>query len=312
MQSVFYWILRRMLKYSAPLNRLFEAKKVRKYGKQTAEFSPLFIIGLPRSGSTFVYQVLTHIFDLTYIDNLMTLGRETLFFSSRLSRIFFGSRPHGSFSSRFGNTWESGLHAPSEAGALWYRWIPSNAVYVDENSLTERNKLAMTWNIRALTNRYRKPLLIKNLYFSTRIKLLRALFPEAKYILVQREPLYIAQSIYLSRLKNCKSPESEWWSVKFPGYEAYLGKPLEEQVARQIYELDNLIKNDLTGVAEEKIFKINYESLDQELIHGPLADFLGCGYRKGLNKSGVNLKPSNTQKVDDRVFECLQNELIHE
>jgi len=309
MQSVFYWILRRMLKYSAPLNRLFEAGKLRKYGTPVPESAPLFIVGLPRSGSTYVYQVLTHMFKVSYIDNLMTLGRETLFFSSWLSHLFFRDRAHGSFTSTYGNTWDSGLHAPSEAGALWYRWIPSDAVYVDENSLTEKNKLAMTLNIRALINRYRKPLLIKNLYFSTRIRLIRALFPEAKYIMVRREPLYIAQSIYLSRLKNCNEPESEWWSVKFPGYEDYLGKPLEEQVARQVFELDSLLKKDLTGVKNANLFEINYETMDNELIHGPLANFLGSEYRKGSDKAGLNLKPSNEQKVDGPVFERLQYEL---
>lgn len=309
MQSVFYWILRRMLKYTAALSRLFEAKKLRKYGNLASVSVPVFIVGLPRSGSTYVYQVLTYIFDVSYIDNLMTLGRETLYFSSRLSHLCFGNKPHGSFTSSYGNTWEHGLHAPSEAGALWYRWIPSDAVYVDEQSLTEKNKISMTLNIRALINRYRKPLLIKNLYFSTRIKLIHALFPEAKFILVRRDPLYIAQSIYLSRLKNCKEPESEWWSVKFPGYEGYLGKPLEEQVARQVYELDKILKTDLAKVNKENLIELEYEALDNELIHGPLADFLNSGYRKGAHQDSLDLKPVNEQKVDDPVFERLQNEL---
>ncbi|MEN8202215.1 MAG: sulfotransferase [Bacteroidota bacterium] len=309
MQSVFFWILRRMLKYSAPLNRLLEVKKLRKYGQMAPGSAPLFIVGLPRSGSTLVYQVLTHMFNVTYIDNLMTLGRETLFFSAWLSQLFFRDRAHGSFTSAYGNTWESGLHAPSEAGALWYRWIPRELVYVDENSLTEKNKLSMTRNIWALINRYRKPLLIKNLYFSTRISLIRSLFPEAKFILVRRDPVYIAQSIYLSRLKNCKEPESEWWSVRFPGYEGFLGKPLEEQVARQVYELDTLLKKDLVGVEKESLFEIAYESLDNELIRGPLAEFLDSGYREGLDQASLDLKPSNDQRVDDQVFERLQNEL---
>jgi len=309
MQSVSYWILRRILKYSAPLNRLFEAQKLRKYGTAASGSAPLFIVGLPRSGSTFVYQVLTHVFDVSYIDNLMTLGRETLYFSSRLSHLFFGDRPHGSFTSSYGNTWDSGLHSPSEAGALWYRWIPADVVYVDEHRLTAKNRDSMTRNMRALINRYQKPLLIKNLYFSTRIKLIRALFPEAKFIRVRRDPLYIAQSIYLSRLENCKDPESEWWSVKFPGYEDFLGKPLEEQVARQVIELDTLLKKDLAGVKKENLFEMDYESLDNELIHGPLADFLDSGYRKGVHQASLNLDPSNEQKVDDQVFECLRNEL---
>lgn len=309
MQSVFYWMIRRMLKYSAPFIRVFEAKKIRKYGTTDPKSAPLFIIGLPRSGSTYIYQLLTHIFDLSYIDNLMTLGRESLYFSSWLSHLWFRNRTHNSFTSSFGNTWESGLHAPSEAGALWYRWIPTDAVYVDAQKLTEKNKASMIQNIHALINRYERPLLIKNLYFTTRIKLIRALFPEAKFLRVRRNPVFIAQSIYLSRLKNCKNPEREWWSVKFPGYEAWLGKPLEEQVARQVYELDSLLTRDLAGVQKEQVFELNYESIDKELIRGPLADFLNCPYRKGSPDIDLDIRASNAQKVDDQVFERLRAEL---
>jgi hypothetical protein len=286
-----------------------EAKRLRTYGSAAPGHPPVFIVGLPRSGSTFVYQVLTHLFDVSYIDNLMTLGRETLYFSSRLSQRCFRDRPHGSFSSTYGNTWDSGLHAPSEAGALWYRWIPVDAVYVDEHTLTAKDKDAMTRNIKALLNRDQKPLLIKNLYFSTRIKLIRSLFPEAKFIRVRRDPLFIAQSIYLSRLKNCRNPESEWWSVKFPGYEEYLGKPLEVQVARQVHALERILDNDLEGLEKEKLLEIAYESLDGRLISGPVAAFLDRGFRKGVRESDLNLDPSNKKQVNDQVFERLQMEL---
>lgn len=311
MRSVFYWILRRIFKYCAPLIRLLETKKLRKYGCQELQANPVFIVGLPRSGSTFVYQVLTDMFDVSFIDNLMTLGRETLYFSTWLSNLFFRGRMHHSYTSTYGNTWESGLHAPSEAGALWYRWIPDNAVYVDENSLSKKNRVAMALNISALINRYKKPLLIKNLYFSTRIRLIHALFPTAKFILVKREPLFIAQSIYLSRLENSKNPEFDWWSVKFPGYESLLGKPLEEQVARQVYELERLLKRDLAEVNAEFVIEVNYETMDMDYLKGPLFEFIGSGYRKGFVQDQMNLAPGNKQKVDVAIFERLQRELDH-
>jgi hypothetical protein len=110
-------------------------------------------------------------------------------------------------------------------------------------------------------------------------------------------------------LKNCKKPESEWWSVKFPGYETFLGRPLEEQVANQVFELDTLLDKDLAGVRKENLFELKYESLDSELIHEPLAAFVNSGYRKGLHQDSLDVKTSNEQKVDDQVFERLQVEL---
>jgi len=133
-----YWILRRVLKYSAPFLKLIEVRQIRQYGKRQKEITPIFIIGLPRSGSTFIYQLITQIFDLVYIDNLLTPGREALFSSACISHRLFKDKPHYNYSSTYGNTLEGGLHAPSETGSLWYRWIPvdpENVIHVSYEHL---------------------------------------------------------------------------------------------------------------------------------------------------------------------------------
>lgn len=309
MQSAGYWILRRIFKYGSLLVKPFERKCIRKYGKLDPGRGPVFILGLPRSGSTFLYQVLTDMFDVIYIDNLMTLGREILYLSSRLSHFFYQDKPHYNYASSFGDTLEGGLHAPSEAGSLWYRWIPENRIYVDESGLSQDQKNRMILNIHALMNRYRKTLVIKNLYFSTRIRLIRSLFPEAKFLLIHREPVYIAQSIYLSRIRNCRNPKREWWSVRFPGYESVLGRPLEEQVARQVYELDKILRRDLAGVDPENVMEVEYGQLDLETLEHRFRSLAGADRRKLFRPDQIKFIAGNKKKVDDAIFKRLQDEL---
>lgn len=309
MQSAGYWILRRIFKYGSLLVKPFERKCIRKYGKQDPGRGPVFIVGLPRSGSTFLYQVLTDMFDVIYIDNLMTLGREILYLSSRLSHFLYQDKPHYNYVSSFGDTLEGGLHAPSEAGSLWYRWIPENRIYVDESSLSQDQKNRMILNIHALMNRYRKTLVIKNLFFSTRIRLIRSLFPEAKFLVIHREPVYIAQSIYLSRIRNCRNPEREWWSVRFPGYESVLGRPLEEQVARQVYELDKILRRDLAGVDPENVMEVEYGQLDLEILEHRFRSLAGADRRKLFRSDQITFIAGNKKKVDDAIFERFQDEL---
>jgi hypothetical protein len=288
---------------------MFERTKIRAYGRKPPEHPPVFIIGLPRSGSTFLYQLLTGMFDVMYIDNLMNLGREALYFSTWLSQKKYAQTPHNSFTSDYGNTYRDGLHAPAEAGALWYRWIPKKAIMVDEHSLTPGKKAHMAMNIRALINRYQKPLVIKNLYFATRIRLIRDIFPEAKFIHIHRSPVFTAQSIYLSRLRNVKDPLMHWWSVKYPGYESLLGEPLEVQVARQVYELDRIIKRDLSGVGNDHLLRIDYDTLRIESVERVFQSFTLTRTRSQFKPEDVPFNPGNTRKLETPVFEALQNEL---
>jgi hypothetical protein len=304
-----YWTIRRILKYGSPLVRPFEARLIKKYSGREHHQDPVFIIGLPRSGSTYIYQLITDAFDVLYIDNLMMLGRETLYFSGWLSHLLYKESPHHSYESSFGDTWQSGLHGPSEAGALWYRWIPKELILAGEDDVDDKKGRGLRANMLALTGRYKKPLVIKNLYFSNRIRLVHSLFPDARFIWVQRDPLYVAQSIYISRLENTKDPVREWWSVKFPGYESVLGKQLEVQVARQVIEIQNIIEKDLSLIDPRKVLKLNYEQMDREFLEGPLREFMETGYRTGIDPAALPFRAGNKQKLDNVIFDRLQQEL---
>lgn len=304
-----YWIIRRILKYSSPLVSPFENPLIRKFANREPGGHPVFIIGLPRSGSTYIYQLITDAFDVLFIDNLMMLGRENLYFSGWLSQLLFKNKPHHSYVSSYGDTWDSGLHGPSEAGALWYRWIPKELIIADEHHVDEKAKLSLKNNLVALMNRYSKPLVIKNLYFSNRIRLMRSLFPDALYILVKRDPVYVAQSIYMSRKENTTDPVHEWWSVKFPGFESILGRPLEEQVARQVCEIQRIIKKDISMIDPGNVLEVSYEHLDKNFLEGPLRDFIGTGYRSGIDPAKLPFRTANKQKLDNVIFESIQREL---
>ena len=85
---------------------------------------PVFIIGAPRTGSTFLYQSITNSLDVAYIDNLVELFYDSFCAGFFISKALYGNKPHNNFVSYHGNTRRlGGLHAPSECGAFWYRWL---------------------------------------------------------------------------------------------------------------------------------------------------------------------------------------------
>ncbi|MEX0980800.1 MAG: sulfotransferase [Bacteroidales bacterium] len=270
---------------------------------------PVFIIGLPRSGSTVLYQLITDIFDVLYFDNLVNIGRENIYFSMRLSELLFKNRPHQSYSSSFGNTYSDGLHAPSEAGPLWYRWFPKNVSEVTPEMVSDKKKKDLRLLFSSLMNRSGKPLVVKNLFTVQRMKVLKEIFPEAKYIYISRDPFFIAQSIYLGRKMNLVDIDSEWWSVPFPGYESMIGLPAEKQIANQIFELERIIQNELRDVDKDNVVELNYESLDLEIIRKELGSFLNARFREGFSAEKVNLQIENKIKTDAATVEAIQSEL---
>ena len=108
-----HWYLRSILKYSCPVLSLMERSVIRKHGSYEPEYPCVFIIGPPRTGSTIIYQLITRMLDVAYVDNLANYARYNPYSGMWLSRRIFGDTPHNSFSSAFCQTGHEGLHAPA-------------------------------------------------------------------------------------------------------------------------------------------------------------------------------------------------------
>ncbi len=301
-----WWYIRRPIKWLSPLISIFEKPKIRKYGTQLSQHSPVFIIGVPRSGTTILYQLITQIFNVTYFNNFVNLSRENLYFGSWLSHKIFKGKPHNSYISNYGNTKESGLSAPSEIGNFWYRWIPRNKIYIKENDLTHEEKQEIYNNFSSIINRYNQPLVIKNLYLSQRLRLIYDIFPKAKFIYVKRSPLFTAQSLFLGRRKHNRNI-SEWWSIEPKNVQEIKNLSALEQVVAQTYYIDKQIYEDLLLFPRENILNIQYEEIeDVNTVLEKVKHFLSVQTREKLRKSKPEISIQNTQKLQNREFRKLE------
>lgn len=300
-----------MFKYGSPLIRIVENRMVRKYGSKQPETAPVFIIGAPRSGSTIVYQLISNLFDILYFDNLVQLMFENPFTGTLLSWRMYKDSPHNCFRSEFGSTLKCGLHAPSEAGQIWYRWIPRYLEHVGPEDLAAGRMESLKATLQAVLNRHGKPLLIKNLYFAQRQRLIHAMFPDARIIYVKRDPLYIAQSLFQGRQK-VNTDLNEWWSIKPEEYDQLKHLTVYEQIAGQVHYLEYRMEQDLKLFGAENVYVLEYERLEAESetviseikrkfnLKPRIADSVEqVDFQKGFNK----------QKIDDEHFLALKLEL---
>src|SRR5262245_7661616 len=79
--------------------------------------SPLFVISLPRSGSTLLYQLLLQRFRLAYFSNLMAAFPLSPATIAAASAWFGGQSPPRDFASNFGAT--RGWRGPNQGWRLW-------------------------------------------------------------------------------------------------------------------------------------------------------------------------------------------------
>lgn len=252
---------------------------------------PVFIIGVPRTGSTFSYQLITNRYDVSYFDNLVDIMHSFPLTGFYYSYKLFVNKPHNCFKSKSGNTLSYGLHCPSEAGNYWYRFFEKQQYLVHPEDLSSGTKQQLKTELESIIKRYNKPLVIKNLANSLRLRLIRELFPDAKIIIIDRNEEDTCKSI--AKIRKKKSfLLNEFWSVYPPEIGDIKFQNESELIQQQIKSVKGYIKHDIKQFPSENVLNIEYENLinDPEKVLKILDQFMEADLREN------GCLPENLQK----------------
>lgn len=215
----------------------------------------LFILGLPRSGTTLVYQYIVHRLDVAYFTHGDGLYHTFPLTASLLTRLIRGSY-QSDFTSDYGKS--KGPVAPHEAGGFWNRHLGADD-YIQFDAINEKSRQRLRQTVFALqTLSGGKPFVNKNVKHLLRIDALSQLFPQALFLIVERDLNDVALSILRGRYKNLRDA-SQWWSVRPPDYQAIKDLQPAEQVARQVISLNQRLASDLKQINQERILRVSYE-----------------------------------------------------
>jgi len=238
----------------------------------------VFILGLPRSGTTLVYQYVVHRLEMAYWTNGVGLHPRAPVVTTFLEKR---RGPYRSdFRSRYGKV--QGATAPREAGSVWARYFDlERPTRLEEVRPGDAKRLR---NLVAATQRVfgGAPFVNKNVKHMLRVDALARIFPEAIFLVVRRRMQDVALSILRARLET-RDPK-RWWSIRPPDWERLLALPLEEQVAAQVRGLRRQLGVDLSALASERVLHLDYERFCREpdASLGPLRRMLGAlGERNG-------------------------------
>jgi len=220
---------------------------------------PLFIVGVPRSGTTLTYQIVACQLKVgCFIEPMNILfGCPNLVL--RLARPFLNEQRQ-IFESNYGRSGH--WLAPAESGSFWLRWFPSDGElghYSDPDRFDVTRYESLKANVESMSRIVGSPMLFKSVYLDMSIHVLAQVFHDARFVHVTRDMLMVCQSLFQARQQQ--NDPLQWWSVKPPGYRQLLSQPLWQQVTEQAFVTESILRRDLKRYARERVFEIAYERL---------------------------------------------------
>lgn len=244
------------------LNSLLRDLPVNSFGESRHPRWPIcFLVGAPRSGTTLIAQYLAASGCFGYISNFVARFWENPLLGREIEQVVLEplTCPQADFSSTFGVT--AGPKGCHEFGYFWERWFAFNrrATHkLTEEELATVDADGLRKEVYRLASTFDRPLFFKNLTCSFQTAFLAMLFPQAVFVVCQREPRYQSQSILAARqelLGNSKA----WWSLRPRQFETLRATDPFRQVAGQIrYTLD-VIDEGLTTIAPQQVVRVRYD-----------------------------------------------------
>jgi len=280
-------------------------------------YSPVFIIGIPRSGTTLLCQVANHALATCYFTNLASrlrvqgIRRPPVVFSAWLAKSFkLTDRRQETFQSDYGMT--RGWGNPTDNVMIWQHWFPNHPMCAGE--LPPDDQRAVYQAVAGTERVFGRPFVDKCTHSSLRIPALAEVFPTALLILCIRNPLAIAQSLYVGWTRSGRPPD-KWGAARPEEFEDLKHKSVVERVCGLVYYLQQNIAQGLAAVSPERILSVDYRNvcLDPQRQVSEIADFMN---RHGAPTKQIRPVPtrfpfSHTRRVDVTTYQALIDQLEH-
>ena len=246
---------------TVPIDWLLERRERRRLAatNPAERATPLvLVVGPPRSGSTLLYQILAQCADVSYFSNLTALFPRAPITATALlqgHRLSGG----GDFNSYYGQT--RGLSAPNDGFEIWNRWLGDDR-YDARHSLDDQSSDDMRRFFAAWTGEFSRPLLNKNNRNADCIALLANTLPQATFVVIRRDPFFVAQSLIESRLR-VQGAKDRPWGLASTTEHSRAAEPLGyvDDVVDQIVAIETKLQNQQATMDARRIVEVTYESL---------------------------------------------------
>lgn len=304
---------------AGPVDFVLRPFEKRRLSRVQENNQPLvLIVGAPRSGTTLVYQTLAHYLDVTHPPNISAVLKRSPITAARLQRRF-GSSSTPRFENYYGQT--SHLSGCNDAFSIWNRWLGEDR-YQPRQTLTDDESADMRQFFNAWTNAFNKPFLNKNNRNAFATELLAEHLPQAKFVVVRRNPMFVAQSLIVARQRIQGNKQTAWGLESTHSSDSRDPLAYVDSVCRQIKTIDREMNRQLATIDSSRVFDMTYESFcetPQQMIAAIASKFDGLELNpaadlKGLQpftvSAGLTLSPAEQQRIRQQLGQRSESEVL--
>jgi len=265
-----YWMRAALVTAGSLQNSFFRAWEELRYGPAIRAIQPqppLFVLGIWRSGTTHLHNLLARDRRLAYPDFFDVFYPHTFLSTAwlnrgLLSRFLPQRRPQDNVRMAIGEPQEDEFALNCLTLKSWVLlWTLPRRAAAYERFMTFRQasadeihqwQQALRWFVQKLTYKYRRPLVLKSPAHTGRIKLLLEIFPQAKFVHIHRNPYHVFQSSNHSALKAIP-----YWTLQRPDHAG-----LEETTLQQYEEIYQAFFEERALIPAGRLHEIAYEDLE--------------------------------------------------
>jgi hypothetical protein len=252
-----------------PIDRLLQRRLAR------PDLPLAFIVCVPRSGGTVLYQLLARFLDVTYVNNRMA----RYWAAPIVGAWLHGRQTRADIALRSDYGRSAGAAGPHEFAWFWHHHGKfEESDHLTEAELAEVDGVAIRQALQGLAGFSGRPLLIKSIdYVNYQIVWLKQVLPSAKFIWIERDVQRVLPSIVRARETENHDPAA-WWSTRPRDFRQWRQRPVIEQAQHQIDDVGGAIARGLAAIPAADWMRITHEALvaDPAAVVRRAADLIGA------------------------------------
>lgn len=230
----------------------------------------VFILGCARSGSTLLLQWLAASGRFCYPTNIMSRFYGDPYVGALAHRALldldvkgeiFPERPRSvtGFRSTLGRA--QGPAEPHDMGYFWKSYFRFGATQADLVEVPSAEELArLKSDLDGVRNVFGAPMVMKALQMNWQLDILTRLFPEALYLVTERDVFDNARSLLEAR-RTFFQDDGRWFSFKPAEHAAIAALPPFEQTLAQVHCTNRAVKEQLDRSPGSKVLHVAYREL---------------------------------------------------
>jgi len=222
------------------------------------KYPPIFIIGLSRSGTTLLYQLLCSHLKLSYFPNISAKVPSMPALTICTLRKFGICDSSPNYKSSYGIT--RGWNNPNTGASIWKRWFQKKNGEIITKCRDKFARQEMVGTISQITQTLNRPFINKWTPNSVRIVELANSFPDSLFLVVERNPVDIAQSILKARNAICRNPFLSFVTWP-PQYESKVQDDYINNIVTHIKLVNAGMADGLNIIGQNRYTIITYKEL---------------------------------------------------